>query len=107
MVEAHVDIAKQVRIYIGVLIALAVFTVLTVVASRVQASVGTHVTIALLIAVVKASLVAAIFMHLRWEKTAVLWLVLAVTAFFFAALMVLPMLTMGELPAVGEYGMWG
>ena len=50
------------------------------------------VTVALLIATVKASLVACYFMHLISEKR-LIFLVLAFTVFFFIGLLLLPLLT--------------
>ena len=50
------------------------------------------VTVALLVATVKGSLVACYFMHLISEKK-LIYAVLALTAAFFAALLTLPVLT--------------
>jgi cytochrome c oxidase subunit IV len=51
--------------------------------------------VALAVAIVKGSLVACYFMHLISEKK-LIYAVLAVTAFFFVALMVLPVVTVHD-----------
>lgn len=107
MANEHGDVSRHIPMYIGVFVALAVFTVLTVIASRLHATTSTHVMMALAIAVVKGSLVAAIFMHLRWEKAPILWGVIFLCALCFAALMLLPTLTVGDLPPGVRMGTWG
>src|SRR5215468_2573074 len=84
-----VDIDKHVRIYITVFVALMVLTVVTVTVSRFHLPVPIAVTVALLVATIKGSLVACYFMHLISEKK-LIYAVLALTAAFFVALMVLP-----------------
>jgi cytochrome c oxidase subunit IV len=86
------DIDKHVRVYIGVFVALMVLTIVTVAISRLHLSVPVAVTVALLVATVKGSLVACYFMHLISEKKLIL-AVLALTAAFFAALLALPAIT--------------
>ncbi|MDZ7638159.1 MAG: cytochrome C oxidase subunit IV family protein [Bryobacterales bacterium] len=55
--------------YIGTIIALFLLTAVTVLAAGVDfGSNTTNLIIAMVIATVKASLVALFFMHLRWEK---------------------------------------
>jgi len=105
MAGAHADISKHVKAYIAVFIALAVGTIITVLASTVDLGGHLNMGVALLIAVVKASLVAAIFMHLKWERSGAIWWVLALCAIFFAALILLPVLT--ESTIVGHPGTWG
>jgi cytochrome c oxidase subunit 4 len=57
------------KMYGAVLAALLVLTVITVLASRIDWGTGmTNVVIAMLIASLKASLVALFFMHLFWDK---------------------------------------
>jgi cytochrome c oxidase subunit IV len=63
--------------------------------SRFHFAVPVAVTVALLVATVKGSLVACYFMHLISEKKLIL-AVLAVTAFFFAALLALPLFTVSD-----------
>lgn len=106
MSDAHADISKHVKAYIRVFAALAVLTILTVAASRVHFPGEGNTVVALLIAAVKASLVAAIFMHLKWEKAPSIWWVLAVCGAFFLALILLPVLTTELLPPQVHQGMW-
>jgi cytochrome c oxidase subunit 4 len=90
-----VDIDKHVRIYITVFVALMVLTIVTVAVSRFHLPIPIAVTVALLVAIIKGSLVACYFMHLISEKK-LIYAVLAVTAFFFVALMVLPVVTVHD-----------
>ena len=87
-----VDIDKHVRIYITVFVALMVLTIVTVAVSRYHLPVPIAVSVALLVATIKGSLVACYFMHLISEKK-LIYAVLALTAFFFVALLALPVLT--------------
>ena len=64
-------------------------TMITVAVSRVHLPVPIAVTVALLVATVKGSLVACYFMHLISEKK-LIYAVLALTAVFFVALLALP-----------------
>ena len=86
------DIDRHVRIYITVFVTLMVLTIVTVAISYLHLSVPVAVTVALLVATVKGSLVACYFMHLISEKK-LIYAVLAITAFKFVALMLLPVLT--------------
>jgi cytochrome c oxidase subunit 4 len=86
------DIDKHVRVYITVFVALMVLTLVTVGISRLDLSVPMAVTVALLVATIKGSLVACYFMHLISEKKLIL-AVLLLTAIFFVALMALPVIT--------------
>ena len=90
MESAHVDeVKKHVRVYITVFIALMALTLITVAVSTLHLNVVAAVTVALVIATVKASLVAGYFMHLIYEKK-VIYAALILTAVFFIALMFLP-----------------
>jgi len=89
------DIDRHVRVYITVFVALMVLTIVTVAVSRFHLAVPIAVTVALLVAIVKGSLVACYFMHLISEKK-VIYAVLALTAFFFAALLALPVFTVSD-----------
>ena len=82
-------VKKQVRSYVAVFITLAVLTAVTVGASYLHLPHKGAVALALLIATVKASLVAAIFMHLNSEKR-IVWLVLMFAAFFFIFVLLIP-----------------
>ena len=83
------DIDRHVRIYITVFVALMVLTIVTVAVSRLHFSVPVAVTVALLVAIVKGSLVACYFMHLISERK-LIYAVLALTVVVFAALVALP-----------------
>jgi cytochrome c oxidase subunit 4 len=90
-----VDIDKHVRIYITVFVALMVLTIVTVVVSRFHLPVPIAVTVALIVAIIKGSLVACYFMHLISEKK-LIYAVLALTAVFFLALLALPIFTVSD-----------
>jgi cytochrome c oxidase subunit 4 len=75
-----------------VFVALMVLTIVTVAISRLHLSVPVAVTVALLVATVKGSLVACYFMHLISEKRLIL-AVLVLTAVFFVVLLALPAIT--------------
>ena len=107
MSDAHADVSKHVKSYMVVFAALAILTVTTVLAAQVDISHWGNILLALSIAGVKASLVAAIFMHLKWEKTAWVWWTLVMCAFFFMVLMTLPTLTMSDHPPGVKFGTWG
>ena len=86
------DIDRHVRIYVTVFVALMVLTIVTVAVSRFHLPVPMAVTVALIVATVKGSLVACYFMHLISEKK-LIYAVLVLTVVFFAVLMVLPILS--------------
>ena len=89
------DIDKHVRIYITVFVALMVLTIVTVAISRFHLPVHQAVTIAMIVATIKGSLVACYFMHLISEKK-LIYAVLGLTAFFFLALLALPVVTVRD-----------
>lgn len=82
------DVRKHVRVYMMVFAALAVLTVVTVLVSYLDVSTYPALIIALFIAIVKGSLVAAYFMHLISEKRVVMW-VLVTTVIFLICMFVL------------------
>lgn len=84
------QIKKETRIYILVFIALAALTLITVGISYLHLSTGPAVALALFVALVKGSLVAAFFMHLLSERK-LIYAVLVFTVFFFLALIFLPL----------------
>ena len=86
------DIDKTVRVYITVFIALMALTIITVAISRVHLPVPIAVSVALLVATIKGTLVACYFMHLISEKK-LIYAVLGLTVAFFVALVALPVLT--------------
>jgi cytochrome c oxidase subunit 4 len=87
-----VDIDKHVRVYITVFVALMVLTIITVAVSYLHLSVPMAVTVALLVATIKGTLVACYFMHLISEKK-LIYAVMALTVAFFFVLLSLPVLT--------------
>lgn len=107
MSDAHADVSKHVKSYMAVFATLAVLTVVTVLAAQVDISHWGNLSLALAIASVKASLVAAIFMHLKWERTAWVWFTLLLCAFFFLVLMAVPTLMMLDHPPGVKIGTWG
>jgi cytochrome c oxidase subunit 4 len=86
------DIDRHVRVYITVFVTLMALTIVTVAISRLHLPVPIAVSVALLVAIIKGSLVACYFMHLISEKK-LIYAVLALTTIFFIALMALPILT--------------
>ena len=80
------EVKKTVRQYLFVGAALFVGTVITVAANQVHLAVPLALTVGLIIATLKGSLVAGVFMHLSNEKK---WIYgsLLLTAFFFFVLM--------------------
>jgi cytochrome c oxidase subunit IV len=89
------DIDRHVRIYVTVFVALMALTIITVGISYLHLPVPMAVTVALLVATVKGSLVACYFMHLISEKK-LIFAVLVVTAIFFVALLALPAATVSN-----------
>jgi cytochrome c oxidase subunit IV len=90
--------APPVRKYIVIGLALLVFTGITVAANQFHFAVPLAVTVALIIAIMKGSMVAAVFMHLSHERQ---WIygALILTVAFFLVLMTLPIFT--TLDSVG------
>src|SRR5712672_697511 len=96
-------IAKHVKVYITVFIALLFGTLLTVGMYAFHFnSMAVTITVALFIATVKASLVAGFFMHLISEKKAI-YAILMATVFFFAGMMYLTVWARGEMPKGTSY----
>lgn len=89
------EVKKTVRKYLMVGAALFVFTVITVAANQIHFAVPIAITVAIIIASLKGSMVAAVFMHLSHEKK---WIYgsLILTAAFFIVLMLIPLLTMSD-----------
>ena len=97
------EIQKSVRSYMTVFVMLMVFTVITVAASRFHFAVPVAITVALIIAAMKGSMVAAVFMHLSHEKR---WVygTLLLTVAFFIVLLLLPLFT--SLDGLGVGSPW-
>ncbi len=91
-------VGKSVRLYLTIGVSLLIFTGLTVLANRFHFVVPVAITVALVIACIKGSMVASVFMHLSHEKK---WIygALILTVFFFIVLMSLPIFT--TLDAIG------
>jgi len=88
----HTDpdsIRRQTKIYVAVFAALAMLTIVTVTVSYLHLSAVPAIAVALLIASIKGSLVAAYFMHLIDERKAI-YAILILTVAFFAVLMFVP-----------------
>jgi cytochrome c oxidase subunit 4 len=81
------EIDRQVRIYVLVFVALMALTAVTVAISRLHLETHEAVTIALVVACVKGSLVAGYFMHLLSERRLIYWVLGLTVAFFFAVLL--------------------
>lgn len=87
-----IDVDKHVRGYMIVFASLMTLTIVTVAVSYLDLSVPAAITLALVIATVKAGLVAAVFMHLIDERKLIYW-VLGVTLAAFFVLLLLPLVT--------------
>lgn len=86
------EIKKNLRKYWMIGGMLLVFTMITVAASYLNLGVAAGVTVALIIATMKGSMVASVFMHLSHEKR---WIYgsLILTVLGFIILMTVPMFT--------------
>ena len=98
-VESEAEHIKQhVRVYVMVFSALAVLTVVTVAISYLDLPTSYAIGVAMVVATVKASLVALFFMHLVSEEKVIIWL-LVLCAAFILFLMFLPVgVTTGIAP---------
>ena len=91
MAHSAEHIAKHKKVYITVGIVLLVGTIITVAAANVHLGIILGITVAVLIATVKGSLVAGYFMHLFSERR-LIYVILAFTAVFVLAMVGLIML---------------
>ncbi|MGZ6123881.1 MAG: cytochrome C oxidase subunit IV family protein [Myxococcales bacterium] len=89
------EFKKHLGKYYVVFVALLCLTAITVGVSYLHLNRPLAITVALIIASVKAGLVAAVFMHLIDEKK-VIYAVLLLTVLFFALVLALPSLTLFE-----------
>ena len=89
------EMKKKVRTYLMVGAALYVGTIITVAVNQVHLVVPLAITVALIVATAKASLVASVFMHLNHERK---WIYgsLILTAAFFLVLMTVPIFTVND-----------
>jgi cytochrome c oxidase subunit 4 len=94
MSDSH-DIKSHLGKYWMIGAALLVFTGITVAANQLHLEVPLAIAVALIIAVTKGSMVAAVFMHLSHEKK---WIygALLLTLVFFIVLMAVPFLTVND-----------
>ncbi len=90
--DSHADVDRHVRAAIFVFGSLLVLTGFTVGAYFLHLPMRAAITLALLIATVKGTLVAAWFMHLVSERKMIYWM-LGLTAVLFFPLLLLPTLT--------------
>ena len=104
------NVQHHIAIYKKVAAALAVLTIATVAVSYIDFAVPLAITVALLIAATKGSLVLSFFMHLLEEKKSVplsrkgIGLIigsLIITALFFLVIIFVPV--MGHADKVGDY----
>lgn len=93
--ESPEEFKSHLRKYYAVFVALLCLTAITVGVSYLRLNRPLAITVALIIATIKAGLVAAVFMHLISEKK-VIYAVLILTALFFAFLLLIPSLTVYE-----------
>lgn len=89
------EVKKHVRVYIGVFVSLLILTGVTVGVSYLHLSISAAIGVALLVATIKGSLVACYFMHLISEKAMLFW-ILALCAFFFVVLLLIPVITVSD-----------
>ena len=94
------SIRKTIKTYWMIGAALFVFTGITVAVNQVHLAVPLAVTVALIIAMTKGSMVASVFMHLSHERK---WVygALILTVIGFAILMLVPLLRAMD-PALEE-----
>src|SRR5438552_5599979 len=89
-------IKKSMRTYLMVGLALFVFTGITVGVNQIHlASIALAITVALIIAIMKGSMVAAIFMHLSHEKKWI-YAALLLTVVGFIVLLLVPLATITD-----------
>jgi caa(3)-type oxidase subunit IV len=94
------EIQKNVRKYMMIGASLLVFTGITVAASYLNLAVPAAITVALIIAAMKGSMVASVFMHLNHERQ---WIygALQLTVLFFIVLIFVPLFTIQDGISVG------
>ena len=98
--DQHVE--KHVRQYLIVFAALLVMTIVTVLASRIDLGITGGIIVALIIASVKGTLVAGVFMHLFSDKRKLIYVVLIYTGIFLVVLFLLTALSFGDSLDLGE-----
>lgn len=93
---ASADIRKHIRIYLTIFAALAFLTVVTVAVSYLNVSTPVAVLIALVIASIKASLVASYFMHLISERKTIFG-ILIISAIFLIVMLLIPTISGSDM----------
>lgn len=94
--ESPEEFKKHLGKYYVVFVALLCLTAITVGVSYLKLNRPLAIAVALVIASVKAGLVASVFMHLLDEKK-VIYAVLLLTVLFFALVLLLPSFTIFEV----------
>ena len=74
-------VREHLRVYVMVFVALGVLTVVTVAISYLHLPTALAISVAMVVATVKASLVAGYFMHLLSEEKVILYLLVLCAAF--------------------------
>src|SRR5438270_6408700 len=89
------EIQKSIRKYMMIGAALFLFTGITVAVNQVHLAIPFAITVALIIATIKGSMVASVFMHLSHEKK---WIygALILTLGGFLILMAVPFFTVND-----------
>jgi cytochrome c oxidase subunit 4 len=77
-------VKEHVKVYVMVFVALGVLTIVTVGISYLELPTPWAITLAMLVATIKAGLVACYFMHLISEERVILLLLLLCAAFVFS-----------------------
>lgn len=96
------EIKKEVHLYFKIFGALIVLTVVTVALNHIHAGIVVAVTLALIVAATKASLVASFFMHLAHERK-IIYVVMSFTAFFFVCMILLFVFSNYSVPQGTEH----
>ena len=96
------EIQAHIKTYVKVFVTLLVLTGVTVGVAYVHLPIGPAIVVALFIASIKGSLVAAEFMHLKGEKKWILYS-LVLTAFMFAVCLLVPVITQSGSSDTGWY----
>ncbi len=99
MADDVAHLRKHIRTYIYVFLTLGALTLVTVWASYLPISTQGHVVVALLIAAIKAALVALFFMHLISERR-LIHRILAFTGIFFLGLIFLSLFAYFDHPDI-------
>jgi cytochrome c oxidase subunit IV len=85
-------IKQSIRLYLIIGATLFAFTAITVAVNQVHLAVPAAITVALIIAIMKGSMVASVFMHLKDERKWI-YAALVLTVLAFIVLMTVPSFT--------------